>query len=115
MDVTLEPDTRYQERKKEKNHHEEKNTEASNSSFSHNQNSWNSSHKKENFIVQKRDKPHYSILDQDHKMMGSEKERRIKEGLHTYCGGKHSLEACFKRPQRQITQPSVGFPSQGKD
>ncbi|MBW0503435.1 hypothetical protein O181_043150 [Austropuccinia psidii MF-1] len=56
------------------------------------QSSPSSSHKKKNFRVQKRYKLHSSLLNRDHKLMGSEKERRIKEGLCTYCGGKHSLE-----------------------
>ncbi|MBW0537467.1 hypothetical protein O181_077182 [Austropuccinia psidii MF-1] len=113
MDFTLELDTRYHERKKEKNHYQEKKPEAPRSSTSHPQNSSSSSHKKKkNF--QKRDKPHSSLLNKDFKLMNSEKERRIKEGLCTYCGGKHSLESCFKRPQNKLTQPSGQFPSQGK-
>ncbi|MBW0502679.1 hypothetical protein O181_042394 [Austropuccinia psidii MF-1] len=39
MDLTLELDTRYHERKKENNQHQAKNTEASKSSSSHHQNS----------------------------------------------------------------------------
>ncbi|MBW0567487.1 hypothetical protein O181_107202 [Austropuccinia psidii MF-1] len=113
MDITLELDTRYHERQKEKNHYQEKKLEAPRSSTSHPQNSSSSSHKKKkNF--QKRDKPHSSLLNKDFKLMNSEKERRIKEGLCTYCGGKHSLESCFKRPQNKLTQPSGQFPSQGK-
>ncbi|MBW0531099.1 hypothetical protein O181_070814 [Austropuccinia psidii MF-1] len=113
MDINLELNTRYHERQKEKNHHQEKKTEASKSNSSHPQNSLSSSHKKEkNF--QKRDKPHSSLLNKDFKLMNSEKERRIKEGLCTYCGGKKSLESCFKRPQNKLTQSSSNFPSQGK-
>ncbi|MBW0492074.1 hypothetical protein O181_031789 [Austropuccinia psidii MF-1] len=113
MDITLELDTRYHERQNEKSHHQEKKPEASKSSSSHPQNSSSSSHKKKkNF--QKRDKPHSSLLNKDFKLMNSEKERRIKEGLCTYCGGKHSLESCIKRPQNKLTQPSGKFPSQGK-
>ncbi|MBW0588342.1 hypothetical protein O181_128057, partial [Austropuccinia psidii MF-1] len=108
MDVTLELDTRYHERQKENK------PEASKSSSSHRQNSSSSSHKKNNFHAQKRDKPHSSLLNKDFKLKGSEKERRIKEGLCTYCGGKHSLESCFKRPQNKLTQTSGQFPSQGK-
>ncbi|MBW0585590.1 hypothetical protein O181_125305, partial [Austropuccinia psidii MF-1] len=84
MDVTLELDDRYHERQKEKNHHQEKNLEASKSNSSHPQNSSSSSHNnKKNF--QKRDKPHSSLLNKDFKLMNSEKERRIKEGLCTHC------------------------------
>ncbi|MBW0499404.1 hypothetical protein O181_039119 [Austropuccinia psidii MF-1] len=104
MDVTLELDTRYHERQKEKNHYQEKKPEAPRSSSSHK--------KKKNF--QKRDKPHSSLLNKDFKLMNSEKERRIKEGLCTYCGGKHSLESCIKRPQNKLNQSSGKFPNQGK-
>ncbi|MBW0591182.1 hypothetical protein O181_130897 [Austropuccinia psidii MF-1] len=113
MDVSLELDTRYHERQKEKNHHQEKKPEASKSHSSHHQVSSSSRHKKK-FHSQKRDKPHSSLLNKDFKLKGSEKERRIKEGLCTYCGGKHSLESCVKRPQNKLTQPSGSFPSQGK-
>ncbi|MBW0592666.1 hypothetical protein O181_132381 [Austropuccinia psidii MF-1] len=107
MDITLELDSRYHERQKEKNHHQEKKPEASKS------NSSSSSHKKKK-NSQKRDKPHSSLLRKDFKLMNSEKERRIKEGLCTYCGGNNSLESCFKRPQNKLTQPSGIFPSLGK-
>ncbi|MBW0486102.1 hypothetical protein O181_025817 [Austropuccinia psidii MF-1] len=115
MDVTLELDTRYHERKKEKGHYQEKNPEASKSNSSHHQNSSSSSQKKkENFHPQKRDKNHSSLLNKDFKLLHSEKERRIKEVLCNYCGGKHSLESYFKRPQNQLTQLSGNFHSQGK-
>ncbi|MBW0585387.1 hypothetical protein O181_125102 [Austropuccinia psidii MF-1] len=113
MDITLELDTRYHERKNEKSPHQEEKPEDSKSISSHPQNSSTLSHKKKkNF--QKRNKPHSSLLNKDFKLMNSEKERRIKEGLCTYCGGKHSLESCIKRPQNKLTQPSGKFPSQGK-
>ncbi|MBW0581340.1 hypothetical protein O181_121055 [Austropuccinia psidii MF-1] len=112
MYITLEIDTRYHERPNEKSHHKEKKPEASKSNFSHPQSSSSSSQKEKNF--QKRDKPHSSLFNKDFKLMNSEKERRIKEGLCTYCGGKHSLDSCFKRPQNKLTQLSVKFPSQGK-
>ncbi|MBW0521145.1 hypothetical protein O181_060860 [Austropuccinia psidii MF-1] len=97
MDINLELDTRYHERKNEKSNHEEKKPEASKSIHFHPQNSSSSSHKKKmNF--QKREKPHSSLLNKDFKLMNSEEEVRIKEVLCTYCGGKHSLESCFKRP-----------------
>ncbi|MBW0573068.1 hypothetical protein O181_112783 [Austropuccinia psidii MF-1] len=114
MDISLELDTRYHETQKENHHHQEKKPEASKSNFSHHQNSSSSSHKKKNFHSQKWDKPHSSLLNKDLKLKGREKERRIKEGLCTYCGEKHSLESCFKRPQNKLTQPSGSFPSQGK-
>ncbi|MBW0562138.1 hypothetical protein O181_101853 [Austropuccinia psidii MF-1] len=107
MDVTLELDTRYHARQKEKK------PEASKSKSSHPQNSSSSQQKKKkNF--QKREKSHSSLLKKDFKLMNSEKERRMKEGLSTYYGGKHSLESCFKRPQNKLSQPSGNFLSQGK-
>ncbi|MBW0481118.1 hypothetical protein O181_020833 [Austropuccinia psidii MF-1] len=112
MDITLELDTRYHERQNEKSHHQEKKPEASKSNSSPPQNSQRSSQKKKNF--QKWDKPHSSSLNKYFKLMNSEKSRIINEGLCTYCGGKHSLGSCFKRPQNQLTQPSGKFPSQGK-
>ncbi|MBW0460528.1 hypothetical protein O181_000243 [Austropuccinia psidii MF-1] len=90
IDVTLKPDTMYNERKKEKNHFQEANTQVSKLT-SGTQNSSSSSIKKKNFWIQKRDKPHSSIVNKDHKLMGSEKERTLKEGLCSYCGGKHSI------------------------
>ncbi|MBW0547413.1 hypothetical protein O181_087128 [Austropuccinia psidii MF-1] len=107
MDITLELDTTYSERQNEKSDHQEKKPEASKS------NSSRSSQEKKN-TFQKRDKPHYSLLNGEFKLVNSEKERRTKEGLFTYCGGKHSLASCFKRPQNKLTQPSGKFPSQGK-
>ncbi|MBW0463152.1 hypothetical protein O181_002867 [Austropuccinia psidii MF-1] len=111
MDITLELDTRYYERQKGKIHHQEKKLESSKSNSSHPQNSSRSNRKKKNF--QKRNEPHSSLLNKDFKLMNSEKERRIKEGLCTYCGGKHSLESCCKRPQNKLAQPSGNSPSQG--
>ncbi|MBW0572997.1 hypothetical protein O181_112712 [Austropuccinia psidii MF-1] len=113
MDITMELDTRYHERQNEKSHHQEKKPEASKSHSADPQNYLSSSQKKKkNF--QKRDKPHSSLLNKDFKLMSSEKERRIKEGLCTYCGGNHSLESCFKRPQNQLAQPSGNFPAREK-
>ncbi|MBW0516217.1 hypothetical protein O181_055932 [Austropuccinia psidii MF-1] len=85
MDVSLELDTRYHERQKEKK------PEASKSNSSHHQNSSSSSHKKKNFHSQKRDKPHSSLLNKDFKLKDSEKERIIKEGLCTYFGGRRPI------------------------
>ncbi|MBW0492928.1 hypothetical protein O181_032643 [Austropuccinia psidii MF-1] len=113
MDVTLEHDTRHHERQKEKSHLQEKKPEASKLISSHPQNSSSSCHKKKkNF--QKRDKPHSYFLNKGFKLINFEKERRIKESLCTYCGGKHSLESCIKWPQNKLTQLSGNFPSQGK-
>ncbi|MBW0582652.1 hypothetical protein O181_122367, partial [Austropuccinia psidii MF-1] len=71
-----------------------------------------SSDKKKDLRGQRRNKPHSSLLNRDHRLMGSEKERRIKEGLRAYLGGRNSLEACVKNPQNQVTQPEGRFTSQ---
>ncbi|MBW0476802.1 hypothetical protein O181_016517 [Austropuccinia psidii MF-1] len=81
MYATLELDTRYYERKQEKNHHQEKKNEASKSSSSHHQVSSSSSHKRKNFRVQKRNKPHSSLLNKDHKLIGSEIGKKNQGGI----------------------------------
>ncbi|MBW0503083.1 hypothetical protein O181_042798 [Austropuccinia psidii MF-1] len=113
MDIDLKLDTRDHERQQEKNHHQEKKPEASKSNSSHPPSSSSSSHKKKKYF-KKREKPHSSLLNKDFKLMNFAKDRRIKEGLCTYCGGMHSLESCFKRPQNKLTQSSSNFPSRGK-
>ncbi|MBW0505460.1 hypothetical protein O181_045175 [Austropuccinia psidii MF-1] len=84
MELTLELDTRYHQRQKEKSHHQKKNPEASKSNYL-----CSSQKKKKNF--QKSEKPHSYLLNKYFKLMNSETERRIKEGLCTYCDGKNSL------------------------
>ncbi|MBW0546986.1 hypothetical protein O181_086701 [Austropuccinia psidii MF-1] len=79
MDITLELDTSYHERQNEKIHHQEKKPEASKSNSSHPQNSSSSNQKKKKSF-HKRDNPHSCFLNNDFKLMNSEKERRIKEG-----------------------------------
>ncbi|MBW0484841.1 hypothetical protein O181_024556 [Austropuccinia psidii MF-1] len=113
MDITLALDIRYHKRKKKKSYHQENKHGASKSNSSHPQNSSSPNQKKEKNL-HKRDKPHSSLLDRDFKLMGSEKQRRIKEGLCFYRGRKHILESHFKRPQTQLSQPSGKFPSHGK-
>ncbi|MBW0496425.1 hypothetical protein O181_036140 [Austropuccinia psidii MF-1] len=110
MDINLEIDTRNHERQNAKSNHQEKKSEASKSNSSHPQSSSSSSKKKKKSF-QKRDKHNFSLLNKSFKLMNSAKERRIKEGLCSYCGGKNSLESCFKRPQNQLAQPSERFPS----
>ncbi|MBW0508718.1 hypothetical protein O181_048433 [Austropuccinia psidii MF-1] len=129
MDITLELDTRYHERQKEKGSNQEKKPPVTGSNSSRSPQDPSSKrppqdpsskrpHHKKNkkgkkFQVSK-DKSHSSLLNKDNKLIGSEKERRIKEGLCTYCGGKHPIEKCFKRLQYKPGS-SRGFPSkQGK-
>ncbi|MBW0555993.1 hypothetical protein O181_095708 [Austropuccinia psidii MF-1] len=120
MKITVELDTRYHERKKEKGSHQEKKppVTGSNSSRPYQDSSSRRPHHKKNkkgkqFQASK-DKPHSSPINKDNKLIRSEKESRIKEGLCTYCGGKHPIERCFKRPQNKPGS-SRGLPSkQGK-
>ncbi|MBW0522991.1 hypothetical protein O181_062706 [Austropuccinia psidii MF-1] len=107
MDITLDLDTRYHERQKEKGSHQDKKppVTGSNSSRTPQDPSSKRPHHKKNkkgkqFKVSK-DKPHSALLNKDNKLIGSEKKRRIKEGLCTYCGGKHPIEKCFKSPQNK--------------
>ncbi|MBW0517368.1 hypothetical protein O181_057083 [Austropuccinia psidii MF-1] len=89
MDVTLELDTRYHERQKEKGGNQERKppVPSSNPSRPSQGSSSNGPHHKKNKKDKKfqssKDKPHASLLDKDNKLIGSEKERRIKEGLCT--------------------------------
>ncbi|MBW0490064.1 hypothetical protein O181_029779 [Austropuccinia psidii MF-1] len=112
MDITMELDTREHERQKEKTHHQAKKPEDSKLNSSHTQSSSSANRKKKNF--QKRYKPHSSFLNEVLKLMNYERERIINKGLCTYCGGKNTLESCFKGSQNQLSQPSGKFPSQGK-
>ncbi|MBW0532522.1 hypothetical protein O181_072237 [Austropuccinia psidii MF-1] len=103
MDITLELDTRYHERQKEKGGHQEKKPPVTGSHFSrppqdsHSKRPDHKKNKKGKQFQPSKDKLHSSLLNMDNKLVGSEKERRIKEGLCTYCGGKHPIEKCVKR------------------
>ncbi|MBW0548306.1 hypothetical protein O181_088021 [Austropuccinia psidii MF-1] len=97
MEITLELDTRYQERQKEKGSHQEKKPPftGSNSSRPPQDSSSKRPHHKNNkkgkqFQASK-EKVHSALLNKENKLISSEKERRIKEGLCTYCGGKHPI------------------------
>ncbi|MBW0486727.1 hypothetical protein O181_026442 [Austropuccinia psidii MF-1] len=100
MEITLELDTRYHERQKEKFSHQENNppVTGSNTSRPPQDSSSKRPHHKKNkkgkqFQASK-DKPHSALFNKDNKFIGSEKDRRIKEGLFTFCGGKHPIEKC---------------------
>ncbi|MBW0568984.1 hypothetical protein O181_108699 [Austropuccinia psidii MF-1] len=116
MGINLELDTSYYERQKENGSNEEKKPPISGSNSSKPPQSSSAkkpyprtNKKEKNFEVSK-DKPHATLLIKDNKLIGSEKERRIKEGLYTYFGGKHPLEKFFKRPENR-QRLSKGFPS----
>ncbi|MBW0498815.1 hypothetical protein O181_038530 [Austropuccinia psidii MF-1] len=109
MDINLDLDTRYHARQKEKSHHQLKKPEASKSNSSQSQSSPNSNQKKKNF--QKRDKPHSALLNKDFKLINSEKERRLKECLCTFFGGKNSLESHFKGVKTSLPNRQANFPA----
>ncbi|MBW0542756.1 hypothetical protein O181_082471 [Austropuccinia psidii MF-1] len=115
MYITLELDTRYHERQKEKGGNQEKKPPAtgSNPSWppqgSSSERLCHKKNKKGKKFQASKDKPHDALLNKDIKLIGSEKERSIKEGLGTYFDGKHPIEKCFKRPQNKPGS-SRGFP-----
>ncbi|MBW0574764.1 hypothetical protein O181_114479 [Austropuccinia psidii MF-1] len=87
MDITLELDTRHHERQKEKGSHQEKKPPISGSNLftppqisSSKKPYYRKNEKGKNFQVSN-NKPHAVLLTKDNKLIGSEKERRIKEGL----------------------------------
>ncbi|MBW0587323.1 hypothetical protein O181_127038 [Austropuccinia psidii MF-1] len=97
MDITLELDTRYHERQNEKGTHQENKppTTGSNSSRPPQDSSSKRPHHKKNKkgkqFQASMDKPHSALLNKYNKLISSEKERRIKDGLCTYFGGKHPI------------------------
>ncbi|MBW0467669.1 hypothetical protein O181_007384 [Austropuccinia psidii MF-1] len=107
IDITLELDTKYHEKKKEKGGNKENNPPVTGSNSSRppqgssSQRPYHKKNKKGKKSQVSKDKPHYTILNNDNKLIGSEKERRIKEGLCNYCGGKKPIEKFFKRPQNK--------------
>ncbi|MBW0486957.1 hypothetical protein O181_026672 [Austropuccinia psidii MF-1] len=120
MDITLELDTRYHERQKEKHSHQEKKppVTGSNSSRPPQDSSSRRPHHKKNKKGKKfqasKDNHHSALLNKENKLIGSEKETRIKEGLCTYWGGKHPIEKCFKRPQNKPGSSRGSPRKQGK-
>ncbi|MBW0584213.1 hypothetical protein O181_123928 [Austropuccinia psidii MF-1] len=120
MDITLELDTRYHERQKEKGSYQEKKSPISGSKTSKPPQSspskkpYHKNNKKGKIFQVSKDKPHAALLNKGNKLISSEKDRRIKEGLCNYCGGKHPFEKCFKRLENRQGSSKV-FPSkQGK-
>ncbi|MBW0491911.1 hypothetical protein O181_031626 [Austropuccinia psidii MF-1] len=116
MSITLELDTSYHERQKEKGINQEKKPPISGSNSSkppHSSSSKKLYHRKnkkgKNFQVSK-DKPHAALLTKDNKLIGSGKERRIKEGLCNYCAGNNPFSRYFKRLENR-QESSKDFPS----
>ncbi|MBW0467358.1 hypothetical protein O181_007073 [Austropuccinia psidii MF-1] len=107
MDVTLELDTRYHERQKQNGGNEEKKplvmgfnpsrlSQGSSSRRPHHK-----KNKKGKKFQYSKDKPHAALLNKGNKSISSKKERRIKEGLFTYCGGKHPIEKMIQETPEQ--------------
>ncbi|MBW0585771.1 hypothetical protein O181_125486 [Austropuccinia psidii MF-1] len=109
-------DTTYHERQKEKGSHQEKKPPVTGSNSSRppkdscSKRSHHKKNKKGKEFQASKDKAHSALLNNDNNVIGSKKERRIKEGLCTYCGEKQPIEKCFKRPQNK-PWASRGFPS----
>ncbi|MBW0491117.1 hypothetical protein O181_030832 [Austropuccinia psidii MF-1] len=97
MDMNLELDNRYHEIHNEKVSYQEKKPPVTGSnSFRPPQDSsskkpHHKKSKKGNSLQVSKDKPHFSLLNKDNKLIGSENSRRIKEGLCTYCDGEHPI------------------------
>ncbi|MBW0503362.1 hypothetical protein O181_043077 [Austropuccinia psidii MF-1] len=111
MQITLELNTRYHEGQKENGSNQEKRPPVTGSNFSRAQHKKNREGKQ--FQVSK-DKPHSALLNKDNKLIGLEKERRIKEGLCTYCGSKNPIEKFFKRPQNKNGHQEASLASREK-
>ncbi|MBW0490408.1 hypothetical protein O181_030123 [Austropuccinia psidii MF-1] len=77
IDITLELDTRYHERQKEKGSHQEKKPPVTGFNSSRPPHKKNKKGKK---FQASKDKPHSALLNKEDQLIGSEKERRIKKG-----------------------------------
>ncbi|MBW0461039.1 hypothetical protein O181_000754 [Austropuccinia psidii MF-1] len=116
MEITLELDTRYQERQKEKDSQKEKKPPITGSNslwptqYSSSKKTHHKKSKKGKYFQASKDKSHSAILNKGKKFLVSEKERTIKEGLCTYFSGKRTIEKFLKRAQNRPGS-SRGFPS----
>ncbi|MBW0522661.1 hypothetical protein O181_062376 [Austropuccinia psidii MF-1] len=87
MEIALELYTRYHERQKEEDSHQEKNPPVTGSNYfrPHQDSSFKNPHhkksKKGKNLQASKDKPHASLLNEDNKSIGSQKGRRIQKGL----------------------------------
>ncbi|MBW0490483.1 hypothetical protein O181_030198 [Austropuccinia psidii MF-1] len=107
MDITLELVTRYHEKQKEKGGNQEKKppVTGSNPSWPPQGSSSKRPHHRKNKKGKKsqtsKNKAHAALLNKDNKLIGPEKERRIKEGLFNYCGGKNQIEKMLQETSEQ--------------
>ncbi|MBW0476564.1 hypothetical protein O181_016279 [Austropuccinia psidii MF-1] len=119
MDATLELYTRYHERQNEKGGNKEKKPVfiGSNPSRPPQGSSKRPHHKKNKKGKQfqsLKDKPHAALLNKDNKLIWSEKERRIKEGLFTYCGVKTQLKNTSRDPRTSLDHQEAPLASREK-
>ncbi|MBW0461154.1 hypothetical protein O181_000869 [Austropuccinia psidii MF-1] len=97
IDTTLEVDNRYHERQKERGSCQERKAPVTGfnslrpTQYSSSKKPHHKKIKKQKKIQVSKDKPHAALLNKNNKFIGSEKERRIEEGLCTYCGGKNQI------------------------
>ena len=121
MKTVLDYDIRYHERQKEKtstSHHSSSskpsNRQAPPSFNTRPQRNWNSKPRKDsnNFQPSRLQHQSFSHLHKDGTLKHAERERRIKAGLCTYCGGKHKLDDCpLLKAKRSKLGSSSNFPS----
>ncbi|MBW0538872.1 hypothetical protein O181_078587 [Austropuccinia psidii MF-1] len=115
MDVTLQLDTRYHERKKEKGHYQEKKHEASKSNSSHPHYSSSSSQKKKkNFHPQKRNKPHSSLLNKELKFWVLKKKEKSRRAYVPIVVGSIVLSHVSKGLKTSLPNHQENFPSMEK-
>ncbi|MBW0587902.1 hypothetical protein O181_127617 [Austropuccinia psidii MF-1] len=120
MEITLELDTRYHERQKEKGSNQEKKPPVTGSNpskpprESSSKRPHHSSNKKGKQFQASRDKPHSALLNKENRLIGSEKERRIKEGLCTYCGGKHPIKNASRDLRTSLGHQETSLASREK-
>ncbi|MBW0553055.1 hypothetical protein O181_092770 [Austropuccinia psidii MF-1] len=113
MDINLELDTRYHERKKANIDHKEKKPEASKSNSSHPHSSSSSNQKKKrNF--QKRDKRHSSFLNKEFKLINSEKKEESRRAYLPILGGRIVLILVSKGLKKSLPNFQANFPAREK-
>ncbi|MBW0556769.1 hypothetical protein O181_096484 [Austropuccinia psidii MF-1] len=109
MDITLEIDTRYHERKNEKK------PESSKSGSSDPKDSSSSNQKKKkNFDFQKRVKLHSSLLNKDFKLKGSEKDEESRRACEPILVGSIVLRPVSKGLRASLPSHQANFPASEK-
>ncbi|MBW0572425.1 hypothetical protein O181_112140 [Austropuccinia psidii MF-1] len=120
MDVTLELDTRYHERQKEKGGNQEKKppVNGSNPSRPPQNSSSKRPHQKKNKKGKQfqslKDKPHAALLNKDNKLIGSEKERWIQEGYLLIVVENTLLKNASRDPRTSLDHQEASLASRQK-